>query len=246
MISGVVNFRIFDVLPTARRPSGRQSSRGGWSRRVPLLACPAVSVCGTLAAMAKYKRPHRKRVKHFEDLGHVRELTFSCYRRLPLLTNDLWRAMLAESLERALNRHNYRLTAFVFMPEHLHLIVYPLAEAAGVAILLSAIKRPFALRIKKLLIGTNSRLLGRLTVRQRPGVTAFRFWQEGPGYDRNLTEVTTTLAAIDYVHLNPVRRGMVERSVDWRWSSARWYANPQGTKDEKLPTIRDLPSDWFG
>ena len=25
------------------------------------------------------------------------------------------------------------------------------------------------------------------------------------------------------MHMNPVRAGLVERAVDWRWSSARWY-----------------------
>ena len=29
--------------------------------------------------------PHRKRIRHIEGLGHVHELTFSCYRRRPLL-----------------------------------------------------------------------------------------------------------------------------------------------------------------
>ncbi len=28
---------------------------------------------------------------------------------------------------------------------------------------------------------------------------------------------------LDYMHLNPVRAGLVDRAVDWRWSSARWY-----------------------
>jgi putative transposase len=28
---------------------------------------------------------------------------------------------------------------------------------------------------------------------------------------------------LDYMHLNPVRRGLVLRAVDWKWSSARWY-----------------------
>jgi hypothetical protein len=28
---------------------------------------------------------------------------------------------------------------------------------------------------------------------------------------------------LDYMHLNPVRRGLVVRAVDWKWSSARWY-----------------------
>jgi putative transposase len=29
---------------------------------------------------------------------------------------------------------------------------------------------------------------------------------------------------IDYIHANPVRRGLVTRAEDWEWSSARWYA----------------------
>ncbi len=31
-------------------------------------------------------------------------------------------------------------------------------------------------------------------------------------------------AAIEYIHGNPVRRGLVATAEDWEWSSARWYA----------------------
>jgi|GEM_PF-4802850 len=30
-------------------------------------------------------------MRHFHEVGHLHELTFSCYRRMPLLTNDTWR-----------------------------------------------------------------------------------------------------------------------------------------------------------
>ena len=29
---------------------------------------------------------------------------------------------------------------------------------------------------------------------------------------------------IEYLHGNPVRRGLVAKAEDWEWSSARWYA----------------------
>ena len=29
-------------------------------------------------------------MRHFHEAGHLHELTFSCYRRMPLLTNDSW------------------------------------------------------------------------------------------------------------------------------------------------------------
>jgi len=69
----------------------------------------------------KRLRPgHRKLVKHYEDLRHVRELTFSCFQRWPLLTNDTWQEMLSRSIDSAGQRHDWRLMAFVYMPEHVH------------------------------------------------------------------------------------------------------------------------------
>ena len=189
--------------------------------------------------------PHRKRVRHYHDPGHVHELTFSCFHRWPSLTNDAWREMLAESINRATERHRYRLTAFVFMPEHVHLLVYPLDEAGKIDSLLNAIKRPFSYRIKQVLLGSRSPLLQRLTVRQRPGVTTFRYWQEGPGYDRNLSKPATVLAAIDYLHHNPVRRGLVKGAADWKWSSARFYLVDPPQQHAGLPVIYRLPAEWL-
>jgi putative transposase len=110
---------------------------------------------------------------------------------------------------------------------------------------LKAVKRPFSFRVKQYLAETNPPLLGRLTIRQRPGVQTFRFWQEGPGYDRNLTSRDAVLAAIDYLHLNPVRRGLCARAVGWRWSSARHYLQDDAPRDADLPNIDGLPADWL-
>jgi len=46
---------------------------------------------------------------------------------------------------------------------------------------------------------------------------------------------------IDYIHLNPVRRGLVPRARDWRWSSALWF---EGITD--LPLIPEkIPPEWI-
>jgi putative transposase len=107
----------------------------------------------------------------------VHELTFSCYRRMPLLTNDLWRTWFCEAVDRAVARHDYRLFAFVIMPEHVHLLVQPRQDASPISSLLTAIKRPFSGRIKRDLMQRSSPLVETLTVRQRAGVETFRFWQ---------------------------------------------------------------------
>ncbi|MEW6533252.1 MAG: transposase [Thermodesulfobacteriota bacterium] len=183
---------------------------------------------------------HRKTIHHFDEPGHFHELTFSCYRRMALLNNDPWRSMLTESLDMAMLRHGYSLIAFVYMPEHVHLLVFPQNRASRIDQLLKAIKRPFSYRIKELLAETRSPLLDELTILQRPGVTTFRFWQEGPGYDRNLISPEAALAAAQYIHRNPVRRGLVASEFDWRWSSAIHFLGSCIEPDSALPSITSL------
>jgi len=204
-------------------------------------SAPVRYPCG----MCHVKLLHRKKVRHYDDPAHCHELTFSCYKRWPLLTNNLWRGMLSDAIDRANERHGYLLTAFVYMPEHVHLLVYPGPGASNIDRLLKAIKRPYSYRIKQLLVETASSLLKRLTIQQRPGVESFRFWQEGPGYDRNLDNPVSALAAIDYIHRNPVRRGLVERAIDWQWSSARWYEGLPYDPNIRLPKLEKLPAEFL-
>lgn len=91
---------------------------------------------------------HRKRIRHDLEPGDLHELTFSCDRRMPLLTNDHWRKLLCQSIDRAVGRWNDRLVAFVLMPEHPHLLVLPVTKV-DVDSFLSAVKRPHSVRIKR-------------------------------------------------------------------------------------------------
>lgn len=188
--------------------------------------------------------PHRKLVKHIHDPGDLHEFTFSCYQRRPLLTNDCWRGHLADSVGEACKQFCFHLVAFVFMPEHVHLLTLPLDEEPDFDHYLAAIKRPVSAKVKVDLAKQNSRLLDKLTVRERPGKTSFRFWQEGPGYDRNINKPKTILAAIHYIHANPVRRGLCPTPADWPWSSARWYASDCRDVDPRHPALTPLPTEF--
>ncbi|MCO6046928.1 transposase [Aeoliella sp. ICT_H6.2] len=190
-------------------------------------------------------KPHRKRVRHFDQQGEIHELTFSCYHRWPLLEDDWRREQLSQSIERAMASYHWRLAAFVYMPEHVHLLVLPTAPGAKVDKLLFAIKRPLSYRVKQQLRADNDPLVQRLTVRQRPGKTTFRFWQEGPGYDRNIRSAEALQGSIEYIHLNPVRRGLVDKAIEYPWSSARWYAAEGPEQDVRLPRLSAVPPDWF-
>lgn len=188
---------------------------------------------------------HRKSVKHLHEPGDCHELTFSCYQRRAILIEEQWRRMFCESIQRAFEGHPFKLVAFVLMPEHVHLLTYPTTPECPIDELLYAVKRPYSFRIKQRLLESASPLLNELTVQERPGKTCFRYWQEGPGYDRNLSTERAVLSAIDYIHLNPVRRGLVQRGRDWKWSSCRWYESDRQVIDSDLPTIHGLPPEFF-
>ena len=188
---------------------------------------------------------HRKKVKHFHEPGDLHELTFSCYRRMPLLTNDDWRYRLARSLDAALVQWRVQLVAFVFMPEHVHLLVNPLQAEPNLPMLLSDTKRPYSGEIRQLLEASGAPLLKRLMIQERPGKTVFRYWQEGPGFDRNLNTVKAILASINYIHNNPVQRKLCKRAIDWKWSSARKFLSPEAPVDTDLPHIHGLPAEFW-
>jgi putative transposase len=131
------------------------------------------------------------------------------------------------------------------MPEHVHLLLIPGTGAATIGAILKGIKRPFSFRIKCALQAAKSPLLDELTIRQRPSIETFRYWQEGPGYDRNLDRAATVMAAIDYIHLNPVRRGLVARTIEWLWSSARWYDGIPNDGQIHFPRLAKLPMEFL-
>jgi putative transposase len=129
------------------------------------------------------------------------------------------------------------------MPEHVHLLVVPADPEPEIDRYLAQIKQPFSKWMKRQLIEANSPLLQRLMVQERPGKTCFRFWQEGPGYDRNLSTPAIIEASIEYIHMNPVRRGLVKRAIDWKWSSASWYLlDPPRQQLPQLPIVHGLPT----
>lgn len=188
---------------------------------------------------------HRKRVRHFENRSEIHELTFSCYHRLPLLDDNWRREQLSIAIDRALRNQNWKLAAFVYMPEHVHLLVMATSLDARISDLLFGIKRPFSYRVKQNLVRHKDSLVNQLTDHQRPGKTTFRFWQEGPGYDRNIRSESALRSSIDYIHNNPVRRGLADTTTDYRWSSAKWYATDGKITDSLLPPLSAVPPDWF-
>ncbi len=80
--------------------------------------------------------------------------------------------------------------------------------------------------------------------RRTPSIfLCFRFWQEGPGFDRNLFSPAAIASSTDYIHANPVKRGLCQSAVDFKWSSARFHL--RDIVDPDLPVLRKPDPEWF-
>jgi putative transposase len=105
--------------------------------------------------------------------------------------------------------------------------------------ILRGVKLPVAKRAIQFLVESNSPWLARIS-RRRGTRNERLFWQSGGGYDRNVTSAKTLLKMIDYLHNNPVRRGLVERAIGWKWSSAAAFEGGASP----LP-VDPIPAEWL-
>ena len=84
--------------------------------------------------------PHRKQCHRYNFQGHAHELTFSCLRRQAFLSRDRTRGYLADAIPAARQKHAFDPWAYVFMPEHVHLLVWPRAETYSISDILRSMQ----------------------------------------------------------------------------------------------------------
>jgi putative transposase len=210
-------------------PDGKSLWRGVGTVWVPGYGVLAVPRLG--AEAGRYAFDVSGFVQHMKRVGgpnEVRFLTFSCYERIPLFENDRIKDLFVEHLARGRAEARIRMIAWVVMPEHVHLLVLPLADSQSIPAFLNGLKRPFAQKVIGRWRELGAGVLDRLV--DSGGHT--RFWQQGGGYDRVMRSTEDVQEKTKYIHENPVRRGLVDRAEDWRWSSAHWHA---GRRDASIP-----------
>jgi putative transposase len=138
-----------------------------------------------------------KRIR-YQQTGEFHFLIFSCFRRRPYLEPAAAMELFEDALERVRRRYRFVVAGYVAMPEHVHRLVNEPRRG-----LLSR-----AIQALKLSVSMRSR--------ERP------FWQ-AHYYDRNVHGHEEYVEKLRYLHRNPVKRGLVEKPEDWKWSSFRHY-----------------------
>ncbi|MEO1983388.1 MAG: transposase [Fuerstiella sp.] len=117
---------------------------------------------------------------------------------------------------------------FVVMPDHVHAIVW-LSATAQLTRFMHGWKRMSSFRVRKWYRENRAEYFDGF------GEGA-RFWQ--PKYYSFEIYTTQKLEEkLHYMHLNPVRAGLVNTATDWRWSSSGWY--------DDRSTV-GVPIEWVG
>ena len=166
----------------------------------------------------------RKKCKRYNQPGHAHALTFSCFHRRPYLSKDRSRQWLVDAIDRARLLHRYHVWAYVMMPEHAHLLVWPTEPTYDISAFLNSVKQSVSKRALSWVRENAPGFLAQMEDRQPNGQVYYRFWQRGGGYDRNIIEPVTTYQQMDYYRNNPVKRGLCLRPEEWYWSSAATFA----------------------
>ncbi|GMU81879.1 MAG: hypothetical protein AMXMBFR47_17500 [Planctomycetota bacterium] len=155
----------------------------------------------------------------------ARFLTFSCFQRRPLLSKDRSRQWFVDALERSRRTHGFHLWAWVIMPEHVHLLLWPGPVPLCLGDALYTLKKSVTNRAISYVRAHVPEFLPQMADVDPKGHVTHRFWQRGPGYDRSEFSADEIWEKIDYIHANPVSRGLCTHPTDWPWSSARAFAD---------------------
>jgi putative transposase len=148
------------------------------------------------------------------ESGQSHFVTFCCYHRRRLFTNEASRRIFESALERVRRSFRLQVYGYVVMPEHVHLL---LSEPD---------KDTLADALKLLKQGVSRRLLPKMGGPFKPdfGLSGEQhFWQKRY-YDFNIRNYPQFVEKLRYIHRNPVKAGLCERPEDWEWSSFRHYA----------------------
>ncbi|HAX47358.1 MAG TPA: transposase [Ignavibacteria bacterium] len=141
---------------------------------------------------------------------------------IQVFKSEKYYEILFESIRYSQLNKDLKLFAYVFLPDHFHLVV----SGKDLSNTFKSIKGFSAKEIiKELNRESSTNLLNRFRMLKMGYKTKseFQVWQESFHPKELLTEEILQ-QKVDYIHMNPVRKGLVDKPEDWKYSSAGYYA----------------------
>ena len=148
---------------------------------------------------------------------HLHFITCSCYRRRPLLDSKQRRNLFLKILDQVRTRYQFLLVGYVVMPEHVHLLISE-PKIGTPSTVMQVLKQ----RVSRRLRDTPRSDTDQSNPRSEMPGAAESLWQRR-FYDFNVWSYKKRIEKLQYMHMNPVARGLVASPELWPWSSYRFY-----------------------
>jgi putative transposase len=155
-----------------------------------------------------------KNLKRYYGRGDLHFVTFSCYRRIALLRTAGARNVFVKALGAIRDRYKFSLVGYVVMPEHVHLLLSEPPNSTP-SIVLKVLKQRVARDLR-----AGGEPLPPAFMTEDAGLP--RFW-EPRFHDFNVYSRYKLREKLEYMHANPVKRGLVKNPGEWIWSSFWFY-----------------------
>ena len=149
-------------------------------------------------------------LKRYYGKGHLHFITFSCYQRMPLLKTVRARDMFVQELARVRDEMRFRLLGYVVMPEHVHLLMSE-PDFGTPSSALQKLKRRVSSKMRK---RRKSRGTAQLRLPFQPEEELPRAFWQARFYDFNVYTNGKKTEKLNYMHANPVIRGLVQHPKD--------------------------------
>ena len=167
----------------------------------------------------------RSRYKIYEPT-HPHFVTMTILHWIPIFTREESVDIVLNSLRYLQKEENLKLYAYVILENHLHLVV----SSNDLSLSMRKFKSFTSKEIIKLLQRENVKtILDQLTFYKKAHKKSatYQVWQEGI-QPKLISGDQMMVERIRYIHNNPVKRGYVDESKHWRYSSARDYEGVDG------------------
>jgi putative transposase len=212
-------FLVHSFLLTARHPGEYHSSTSTPSEGLAFAGARSFAGFeGTGVCFLRFMIRHP--IRHY-GRGHLHFITFSCYRRQPLLNSSRAKNAFVEILAEVRERYSFSLVGFVVMPEHVHLLIGEPAKGTPSTVV-QVLKQRVSRRLRHRRGAPASQLRLHFAAGEAP---LPRFWQRR-FYDFNVWSLKKRVEKLHYLHLNPVKRNFVAHPRNWPWSSFQFYSKP--------------------
>ena len=134
---------------------------------------------------------------------------------MPLLDSAAARDTFERELDRVRRWYGSYITAYVVMPEHVHLLISE-PERSTLSVVIQMLKQ--------------------ITSQKLRPMSVPRFWRTRY-YSFPVWSERKRVEKLRYIHRNPVKRGLVARPEDWPWSSfLRWATGCDGAVEIECPS----------